>query len=285
MPRERRDREIEAVVSSHRGLTQRLSYGKINWIQAYSESPYMPNALCMVWKCVLALFGLGILAWSVATGPNVYWLIYLTHWMLLTHVVYLVFQAMVAANVHLRIGHDSDAWKEPRVPLFVRALWFCEQICLPGGLLVTIVYWTLLANGDSAAINYFAHALVWTACMIDFLLGMQPFVLVQAVWFIVWALVYAFWSLIHGKSGLTNGKDPTDPSYCTCIYTVLNWTTNAKSAAGLAFGLAIFAVPAACFAIWCTNFVRVQAVYVVNDDDLPHGGAIVAKKSSAAPEA
>jgi len=244
VPRERRDREIEAVVSSHRGLTQRLSYGKINWIQAYSESPYMPNALCMVWKCVLALFGLGILAWSVATGPNVYWLIYLTHWMLL-----------------------------------------CEQICLPGGLLVTIVYWTLLANGDSAAINYFAHALVWTACMIDFLLGMQPFVLVQAVWFIVWALVYAFWSLIHGKSGLTNGKDPTDPSYCTCIYTVLNWTTNAKSAAGLAFGLAIFAVPAACFAIWCTNFVRVQAVYVVNDDDLPHGGAIVAKKSSAAPEA
>ena len=251
--------------------------GKINWTQAWSESPYLPHWATAVWKTAIGLFGLSILFWSLSIMQgSPYWLIYLTHWMLLTHCVYLVFQAITTVNVHFRVGRDSEVWKKPGMPLFIRATWFCQIVCIPGGLLVCILYWNLLAPPNPPVQNYFVHALVWAVCMLDFLIGMQPYVLVQNLWFVIWALFYAIWTIIQGYSGIGNGYAVTDPNYCECVYGIVNWKVAAGKAALFAFGVPLVAVPILCFVIWITNFFRIQAIYKING--LSDGRAIVIGK-------
>jgi len=112
--------------------------------------------------------------------------------MLLTHVVYLVFQACVALFVHfiLKDGRASVVWSSAaKLPIWVRITWFTQIICIPGGFMVTILFWTLLVTpvrtffcqehawalttlrrvqGQKVGIiNYFIHATVWAVCCLE----------------------------------------------------------------------------------------------------------------------
>jgi hypothetical protein len=111
---------------------------------------------------------------------------------------------------------------------------------------------------------------VWAILTFDFLIGMQPFLLVQFVWFSVWGLAYGSWSAIHGAANLYT-PDPY-------IYSVLDWHTKKTQAALFCFGMPIIVLPIMCTVIWATNFCRYQAIYKVSE---ANGMAIVGTRGLA----
>jgi hypothetical protein len=234
----------------------------------------MSDRVTVVWKVLIAMFAFSIMVWSITLTPSAFFLIYLTHWMIITHATYLIFQAFIAVMVHNVWGRDNNRWlTEERLPWYAGVAWFTCLISIPGGFLVCVLYWNLLNVGIPYVSNYFVHGTVWAVCTVDFLLGMQPYLWIQFIWFVVWGLVYGTWTVIQGYSGIGNGYPVGDPSYCECVYSILNWNKNVLEAALYAYGLPIVIVPLFCSVIWCLNFARYQAIY----KDLGGNGATVSR--------
>lgn len=242
----------------------RLRDGRVNWVRAFGCCRFasVPATVWITYRLGLAAFGLGILIWSLSTysagGILTAWALYLTNWMLALTTLQMLALAVCTLQAHCVWGTDSLLWTRWKYsPLAVRTAWFASTCSLPGGFLVVVVFWGVIASGDDYqnALYYFVHGFIQLAVFVDHFLGMQPYIFVQTIWAVVFAASFALFAYVFSTLNLTNpdgGKN--------YIYWFVDWNNDRSTALLFTFVLPFVALPVASWLVWCLNSCRRQAI-------------------------
>jgi len=268
-------------------MTGDTSYGRVNWVKGFGSPrtrfTYLHGLPFLLWRFLLAGFAVFNVTWSIIfeeddndalsfNGFNYsfgYWLVFLTHWMLVVHTICAVFLFICTAMTYFKYKEDSNIWKTRNIPHYARVAWVTNIISLCGGLFVVLLYWLLL-HGANDPLSIISHGGLWGAIVFDWLiLGTQPYLLVQFPWPVIFAWSYGLLSVIWAETGNLN-KDGNP-----WIYTPIKWLSSPGIAAFWAFGSPIVILIPMYVLFWGLCFFREQAIYRVESSAVATGGPIV----------
>jgi len=125
----------------------------------------------------------------------------------------------------------------PRYPQWwVKVCWQTHSMILQATVIVTLLYWILLAGPPHMAISIAQHGVNTLLQLVDFIVvgTLVPFV--HSIWVLLFAICFILFSVIHWGAGAT---DWAGNNY---IYGVLDW--NDPEAAGTLTALVLIFVPA-----------------------------------------
>jgi len=121
-------------------------------------------------------------------------------------------------------------------PWWVKVCWQTHSMILQATVIVTLLYWILLAGPPHMAISIAQHGVNTLLQLVDFIVvgTLVPFV--HSIWVLLFAICFILFSVIHWGAGAT---DWAGNNY---IYGVLDW--NDPEAAGTLTALVLIFVPA-----------------------------------------
>ncbi|CRK87908.1 CLUMA_CG001695, isoform A [Clunio marinus] len=174
------------------------------------------SILFLLYRWILAAFFIGILAYSwtraIRNGTFAFWFIYLTNLGLIFCIVATTFAAILATfyyrNPH-RLESQSTSYK---------FLWFWSNVAVTSALVITIVYWTLLFDGRTDALDILIHGGNSAAMIIDLLIACHPMYIIHFIWPVGLGILYLIFTVIYYFAG---GVDAQGNRY---IYDVLDWS-------------------------------------------------------------
>mmetsp|Transcript_10900 Transcript_10900/g.32530 ORF Transcript_10900/g.32530 Transcript_10900/m.32530 type:complete len:286 (-) Transcript_10900:24-881(-) len=190
------------------------------WIEHFASSRLASQRTFLAVRVALLVVALALLGWSVAFdaagGRIACWLFFFTHWGLLLVAAYFVCAVLVTA---------AGAKPSPphAAPRSCKALWLLQSVTLPATFLVTVLYWSLVYDGDMKPITPFSHGLNFALVFVDSVLANAPIYLAHGVFFVGYLVLFLFWSLVHYYAGLTDCYGERR------LYSVLDWSKPDKA--------------------------------------------------------
>jgi hypothetical protein len=161
------------------------------------------------------------------------YLFFLSNW---TNVVQFFFFVHASLVTYYAIQKCNAGVKGPvPCPLWVKVCWQTHSLTCQVSLVVTILYWVLLAKPPILAISIAQHGINVVLQLIDLLVVGTFIPAIHSVWIFVFAFCYLIFSVIHWGAGATNwnGKN--------YVYGVLDW--NDPAAAGTLSALVLILIP------------------------------------------
>ena len=203
-------------------------------IETFSPHPRMPY---IATKAVLAGWIGSVLGMSIMKQKHKsFFLAYLTHWILVIALGYIIVSTLCAVYLAHRPPARSDGL-DGNAGAFVKCTWTLFAIAAPGQVMVTILFWTLEYDPDKTVITYLTlmtHGIVMVLIMIDGLvLSRIPLRMKQVVFSETVTFLFALWTVVHAFSGMGNpyadGEDATRDD--DAIYNSIAWKDNPDGAA------------------------------------------------------
>mmetsp|Transcript_48894 Transcript_48894/g.150949 ORF Transcript_48894/g.150949 Transcript_48894/m.150949 type:complete len:270 (-) Transcript_48894:102-911(-) len=199
-----------------------LSDGR--WLDAFGTSSHRclkDGATFAVFRFVAAIMVTGIVGWSwqtnVQSGQAACWPIFLTHWNLFLQVLYCWLAFWTSRQVYLM--ESGSVPKLQRMPFYDKAAWALQDVNLPSGFSVVVLFWLLLAPAQDAIqpSSVFTHGVSFAILLLDFIISGRPYYLPHALLFSMVAIAYLSFSLVwYGLGG-------TDCQGNPWIYEVSDW--------------------------------------------------------------
>lgn len=201
------------------------------------------SLLFLLFRWLLAGFYIGIVAYSwssnINNGTFNFWFIYMTSCGIFICMISTVFAAFLTTFYHfdvITLDSQSSSYK---------VYWFLSNISTVLAFMITVVYWSILFNGECK--NRLSQAIIQFADQVKFLLGStsaldilihggnsagmllelfvvrHPFYVFHFVYSVGVGLIYLVFTIIYYFSG---GVDPYGRNY---VYNVLNWDEPLKA--------------------------------------------------------
>ncbi|XP_013393890.1 protein rolling stone [Lingula anatina] len=204
----------------------------------------------VIYRVIWALFHVtwiilsGVIPYSwYSSEPNrVKWFIYLTNWSYLILTVSAIMQAAVAINHYVeRRKHGGVPY--PAMTWYLKMAWVIYNISSNAAIVVTALFWGLifpayLATGTELHyIDVGTHGGNTLYVLIDIFITATPVRIYHFLHPFLFGATFLVFSAIYD---VTNGTNALDKEY---IYSVLDWTSNAGSAAMYAVLVALVAIP------------------------------------------
>lgn len=236
----------------------------------------MPWYLLVVIRMIFAAYCTG---WIIASGffhinGGVKWFIFLTNWGYFSVSSFLVLSSVVTLWYHCKEKHQDDVAIEMRVPTdpereengfhfpprcHHKTLWVLYSIAANIGILITVLYWSLLAGntnyaGAELALDISTHVLNTLFVVVDLMLSSMPIRVLHMIYPMLFSFVYMIFSVIFWAA---EGTNPIN--HKRYIYAVLDYSKNPGFAVGLCIGLIFVAVPLVQLLIYGLYRLRVFA--------------------------
>lgn len=199
-----------------------------------------------------------IMAWIIATlvssianndHPD-FWLAYLTHWGFLFTVAYSV-MSVISAVVFAVRAPDKSGVLEGGVGFLVKTTWALFAIALPVEIVITILYWVLVFDGEVKYVSVMVHGGGMVLIIIDgFLLSRIPLRMKQFILFEIFTILYLIWNVVHAYSGIGNPYNDGESQDDDAIYASLAWQNNTMGAAILSAAIVFVANPVLFLLCW-----------------------------------
>jgi len=214
----------------------------------------IPTFWYMVYRLIITLYiayGLGVMT-SMTT---IYFFIYFTNWSYTLLVVNFIVKA-IAALKYFPVLEDKNATLPACGHYILKISWLLTNITTPAAVLVSIVYWTVIApysQVDTADIH--SHAMNVVVIMIDYMMISMPCRLSHIYQPLLYALTYFTFSAIYWSAG---GVDKHGKQK---IYEFLDWS---KPATTLIYLLALGAALALIyFVVYVLSIVKGSISYYI----------------------
>lgn len=190
----------------------------------------------LLYKTVIFLFMLSNYIANLALDQTPdYFIIYLTNQGLTILLTYQI----------LDFGLTAWAWYEARTngshstsmtPIH-KLVWFFHALSTPLALVITIVYWSALYDGEGNDYwNVYVHGLNSVIVFMDLMIGAKPWRAFHFYPALAYGLLYVLFSLIYYAAGGTNEDGDR------FIYSILDWSKPGLAIAFVIGGAVLFAI-------------------------------------------
>lgn len=190
----------------------------------------------ILWRIVLLAAAVFIMAWSIhdhMLGINdddphkpikntdiKFWFIYLTHWGLMTEVLYFFF-ALVTLLAAVAAQEPERKRMDNVKPWYMSFTYALQSIMIVFSFLIALLYWVLVYDkkeGKPEPLAVATHGGNFLLMLVDFVLGQQPMFFMKIWWPIAYAGAYAVFSYIYyAQGGLTEDGHKN-------IYKAIDWS-------------------------------------------------------------
>jgi hypothetical protein len=184
--------------------------------------------------------------------PLRYWFLYLTNWTLSVQVSYLCLAAWVTWHARPCGGPDDAAAPQAHLHLLL----LLQSVAVPGAVLVTLLFWTLVfptwRESAHYLVNYLVHGVNCIVALADLAMTRQPFPLAHsAVLLPAYCTLYIAFTIAHYVSGGTNEWGQP------WIYLPIYWgSPKAWQGALLCIALLLLFLPVLILSIWALAWRR-----------------------------
>ena len=212
---------------------------------------------CFVTVGKAAMLAVAILTLYLGLFINfrAFWFAYLTNWNVTVSSVYLLisfFNSVVPVS--------GPPVGQTIVNVRVKATWILFTLSANMGLVVTIVFWTMIFDGAPDIATILPHGILTLAVLLDgFGNNAIPIRLRHYLEFVLpFALVYILWTYLHSFFGVGNpdNNDEDPETNDDVIYDVLDWKTVPEATAGIAAFLTFILSPVLHVVIWFISGYR-----------------------------
>lgn len=215
----------------------------------------------IAWRLILFFASVFIMAWSIHdhqlginddnptktitnTAVWPFWFIYLTHWGLMTEVLYFFFALVTLLAAVWAQEPERKRMENPK-PWYMSFTFALQSIMLPFSFLIMVMYWMLVYDkkqGKPEAISVATHGGNFLLMLLDFILGQQPMFFMKIWWPIAYGAAYATFSYVYYVNG---GK--TEDGHKN-IYEAIDW--NDPRGVATMFGVILCAIVASWFVFY-----------------------------------
>lgn len=212
------------------------------------------------WRLALLAAAVFIMAWSIHDhmlginddNPNKtiknteikYWFIYLTHWGLVTEVLYFFF-ALVTLLSAVASQEPERKRMENSKPWYMSITFALQSTMLVFSFLIAALYWVLVYDkkeGRPQAISVATHGGNFVLMLLDFILGQQPMFFMKIWWPIMYAGAYATFSYVYYRNG-----GVTEDGHKN-IYEAIDW--NDPRGVATMYGMILSSI----IVVWCVFY-------------------------------
>ena len=237
--------------------------------------------LFLVYRWVIALYFLGWLIDSGIQSGGPKFFIYLTNWSIILWVAYLLVAAVSATFkfiiVHLQQTAYSDHASTSDRPELIEVSQGCCGIESDGtswyqkiqwllwtfgsgaAISVVILYWAAIYDEDQEVdgINANTHLTNGIVALFDIWFSGTPVRILHLVYIVLFGAAFSLFSGIYFVAG---GEDPFGNRY---IYTVLDYSDNPGSAAGICIAATLALLPLVHFVVYVQYVLRVWCIRLI----------------------
>ena len=241
--------------------------------------------LFLVYRWVLALYYLAwlIVAGVQATGPTFF--IYLTNWALIMWVVYLLTAAVSSTTNFFQVNFccknkfavDSKGPRKPYellistpvgccgvgndgISWYQKIHWFLFTVALGGALLVVILYWPLVYNPATSALdglNINSHLTNGIMSLVDVWISGTPVRIFHMIYLQGFGATYITFSAVYFAANGTNDQGQPD------IYSALDYGNFPGTAAAIVIITVLVGLPIVHLIHYLLYVLRIGCLYLV----------------------
>mmetsp|Transcript_30611 Transcript_30611/g.49083 ORF Transcript_30611/g.49083 Transcript_30611/m.49083 type:complete len:300 (-) Transcript_30611:244-1143(-) len=166
-----------------------------------------------IYRTFAAFVILGIMFWAIyvdaVIGLGPWWPIYVSNWSLFVQVIYHFAAAVLtwkagSGGVRLRSHSTTVNPERKRVSFLLSFVWTLQNVVLTSSLLVTILFWILIAE-RFRAVSFAVHGINYFLMLIDITFSGSKNRLIDVWQIIVFGFVYIIWTFIHLPARIDNG--------------------------------------------------------------------------------
>lgn len=220
---------------------------------------WFPNVVVTIVRGIFAGYCLG---WIIFSGfhpanGNEKWFIYLTNWGFTFLTLYFVWATIVCVLHHLRRssdnaviqmktverggndveGGDGQVSDQAEMCWYHKGMWVVFNIAANSGILITLLYWTLIFGGKTSGLDVSTHLINSVFIVTDVLLSAIPVRILHLLyaWFL--GLSYLLLTVIFWAAKGTNARN--DPY----IYSYIDYNNTPSLSSGIVVAFVLVGQP------------------------------------------